>query len=212
MPRLERLQQGLSALSLSFTPAQLQRCLRYVELLEKWNKAYNLSAIRDPMAMIDRHVLDSASILPMWFESSFLRVIDVGTGAGLPGIIMAIAKPEASITLLDSNGKKTRFLFQAVNDLGLKNVQIENLRVESFHSSEKFDMVISRAYASLLDMVTSTAHLVAGQGQWWAMKGVYPKDEIASLPTSVQLATSHELSPPFCEGERHLVCLNQQEG
>ena len=206
------LRKGLEQLSIEASQHQYDQWLAYIHLLAKWNRAYNLSAVKKLDDMVKRHLLDSASVLPAWQHSHLNRVIDVGTGAGLPGIVMAIANPEANITLLDSNGKKTRFLFQVKTALKLDNIDIQNMRVESFQSEHKFDMVISRAYASLSDMVNSTSHLLEKNGQWWAMKGIYPEQEIATLPDNAKIASAQSLNVPFCEGERHLVRLDLHPG
>lgn len=198
---------GFDLLNLSLNDKQLERLTQYVCLLEKWNKAYNLSAIKTPEAIAKRHVLDSACMIKPWQSKGCDSIIDVGTGAGLPGLILAIIEPDQPVSLLDSNGKKTRFLFQAVTELGLKRVQIINQRVEAFQPDEKFAIVISRAYASLSDMIESTRHLLKHTGHWWAMKGVYPADEIAGLPSYAKLLACEPLTPPYCDEQRHLVSI-----
>lgn len=174
----------------------------YVELLDRWNKAFNLTAVRDPAEMVPRHILDSAVLAPM---AGTGRLIDVGTGAGLPGIVLAVLQPDLDVTLLDSNGKKTRFCRQAAAELGLKNVAVFQARVEDYHPMERFVTVVSRAYASLADFVTSTRHLPVEGGKFLAMKGAYPHDELSALPAGVRVTGIHPLQVPGLHAERHVV-------
>lgn len=174
----------------------------YVELLDRWNKAFNLTAVRDPAEMVPRHILDSAVLAPMMRSG---RLIDVGTGAGLPGIVLAVLRPELPVTLLDSNGKKTRFCRQAVAELGLENVAVFQARVEDYRPVERFVTVVSRAYASLADFVTSTRHLLVEGGKFLAMKGAYPHDELSALPAGVRVTGIHPLQVPGLHAERHVV-------
>jgi len=166
------LKQGLQSLGLK---AVCDPLLQYLLLLNKWNVAYNLTAIRDLESMVSKHLLDSLAILP-WLNG--VRILDVGTGAGLPGIPLAIANPEIHFVLLDSNGKKTRFLQEAKRQLDLKNLEIVQFRVENYHPAQGFDTVISRAFSSLEQMIHWTEHLLAKDGNWLAMKGRYPDTEL----------------------------------
>lgn len=175
---------------------------RYVSLLVRWNQAFNLTAVRDPVEMVPRHILDSAVIAPFVTAGP---VADVGTGAGLPGIVLAILQPKLEITLIDSNGKKTRFCRQAVNELGLENVAVIQSRVEDYRTNERFATVVSRAYSSLLDFVDSTRHLLAEGGKFLAMKGAYPHEELLALPEWVRVIAVHPLHVPGLDAERHLV-------
>ncbi|WP_252177773.1 16S rRNA (guanine(527)-N(7))-methyltransferase RsmG [Endozoicomonas sp. 4G] len=203
----ERICQGAAVQSLSLADSQADLLTRYVELLAKWNKAYNLTAVRDPQEMVSRHILDSLSIAP-FMEGDYL--MDVGSGPGLPGIPMAILNPQKQFTLLDSNGKKTRFMTQAKTELGLGNVTVANCRVESFKSLQPFDVIMSRAFSSLADMVNGTHHLIKGGGKFLAMKGLYPEQELADLKQvkpEISLLESHALDVPGCEAQRHLVIL-----
>lgn len=199
---LTELQRGCETLGLALESGQEKKLLAYLELLAKWNNAYNLTAVREPGQMVTRHLLDSLAV------ASHLRgdrVIDVGTGAGLPGIPLAILYPQRDFSLLDSNGKKTRFLFQVKTDLRLDNMQVHHQRVESFRSSEPFDAVISRAFASLADMVAGCRHLLADDGRFFAMKGTYPEQEIAALDPSCEVIAVNSLEVPGLSEQRHLV-------
>ena len=205
----ESICRGASTQSLSLTDEQAGLLARYVELLAKWNKAYNLTAVRDPQEMVSRHILDSLSIVPHVFGENLM---DVGSGPGLPGIPLAIMYPEKQFTLLDSNGKKTRFMTQARVELGLKNVRVENTRVESFHTERPFDVIMSRAFSSLADMVNGTAHLLSPEGSFLAMKGLHPEEELQELQQQrpeIELSKSLVLDVPGCEAQRHLVILHK---
>lgn len=175
----QQLTAGLSAMSIDASSTQQEQLLNYLTLLLKWNKAYNLTAIRDVSQMVSRQLLDSLSIMPFL---SGERILDVGTGAGLPGIPLAVLNPHKDFVLLDTNSKKTRFLRQVVIELGLANVEVEQQRVELFQAPQKFDCITSRAFASLLDMVGGSQHLLAEQGVWLAMKAQSVQDEINALP------------------------------
>ena len=202
----QRLERGLAAMALRLSAAQVDGLLRYLALLHKWNGAYNLTAIRDPQEMVARHLLDSLSI------AGFLqgeRVIDVGSGPGLPGIPLAIIQPHRSFTLLDSNGKKTRFQQQAKLELGLTNLEVMAGRAESCAPAAPFDEVVSRAFASLDDMLRWSDRLCADGGRFLAMKGVYPDEELAALPAGYRLQASHRLQVPDTDGERHLIILER---
>ncbi|UYM18391.1 16S rRNA (guanine(527)-N(7))-methyltransferase RsmG [Endozoicomonas euniceicola] len=205
----ESICRGANTLSVSLTEKQADLLTRYVELLAKWNKAYNLTAVRDINEMVSRHILDSLSIAP-FMTGDYL--MDVGSGPGLPGMIMAIIYPEKQFTLLDSNGKKTRFMTQAKMELGLNNVRVENTRCESFQAEQPFDVIMSRAFSSLLDMVEGTHHLLSPEGTFLAMKGLYPEEELQELYAvrpDIKETESHILSVPGCEAQRHLVMLKQ---
>lgn len=185
-------------------PAEAEsRLLQYLYLLEKWNRAYNLTAVRDPEQMVPRHLLDSLVVRPYIVGP---RVLDVGTGAGLPGIPLALALPDLHFTLLDSNAKKTRFVTQAVHALGLANVTVVQTRTEKFQPAEKFDTLIARAYASIPDMLAATRHLCAPGGRWLAMKGVFPQEELAAIPAEFA-AQARPLRVPGLEAARHVVII-----
>ncbi|EKD54187.1 MAG: 16S rRNA methyltransferase GidB [uncultured bacterium] len=187
-----------------FSPMIEQHILAYLDLLTQWNRVFNLTAIRDPNEMVMRHIVDSLSIKKYLHGD---RVIDVGSGAGLPGIPLALAEPQKEFVLLDSSQKKTRFLTQAVYELSLKNVTVVHARAECFHPAQGFDSIITRALASLKDMLLATRHLLNEQGQFLAMKGVYPLEEIKDIPDEFTLLSVHELKLQGLDAKRHLVCI-----
>ncbi len=202
----KRLMSGAAAMDIQLSDLQASLLVEYIQLFHKWNKTYNLSSIRNIESQVDRHLLDSLSVAP-YIEAD--NVIDVGTGGGLPGIPLAIMFPEKKFTLLDSAGKKTRFLFQVKTQLKLDNVQVENRRVESFQPEHLFDAVISRAFASLKDMTDGCQHLLAKDGVFYAMKGIYPTDELSGVEKSYKVSDSYPLQIPREEGERHLLVLTR---
>lgn len=201
---LNKLGQLLAAAGIELPDHQKQQLVDYVGLLHKWNKAYNLTSVRDPMEMLVRHILDSIVVEP---HLQGARFIDVGTGPGLPGIPLAIVRPDAHFTLLDSLGKRVRFLRQVQHELGLENVTPVQSRVEEWPAEPPFDGVISRAFASLNDMVSWCHHLPGEGGAFYALKGVRPDDEISSLPASVSVQQVVKLDVPELDGERHLVII-----
>lgn len=199
----EKLNQGLSALSLQLADEQIEALLKFVGLINKWNKAYNLTAIRDPLEMVTLHLLDSLAILP---HIKFPRAADIGTGAGLPGIPLAICLPDCHFTLVDSNSKKTRFVQQAVLELQLKNVEVVHSRVEQLQPSRLFSTVISRAFASMHNIVDLTGHLLAEDGVLLAMKGQIPEQELAELSLDYSVIP---LNVPGIDAERCLICMEK---
>lgn len=204
-PLYALLQSGLDQLQLQLSAGQMQQCLDYLDLLARWNKAYNLTAVRQPDAMVGLHLLDSLSVLTHLPEVECLA--DMGAGAGLPGIPLAIALPQQKFHLIDSNGKKSAFQRQAVLEINLANVAITNARVENLGDNLAFDAVISRAFTSLRQMVAWAAAVLAPGGLLLAMKGVYPTDELADLPTDVEVCQVDALHVPGVNAERHLVQL-----
>lgn len=198
-----QLQQGIKQLSLSLTETVEKKLLDYLALLQKWNAAYNLTAVREPHEMVTRHLLDSLSVLPYVPQNA--RVLDVGTGAGLPGLIIAIARPDCQVTLLDSNSKKIRFLRQAIAELNISNADTTHVRVEAY--TGQFEVITSRAFATLLDMVKGSEHLLAKEGEFLAMKGQRPDSEITALPANILVKDIATLDVPFLDEERHLVRL-----
>jgi 16S rRNA (guanine527-N7)-methyltransferase len=195
--------EGLDAMGLDLPEAARQRLEQHLELIAKWNRVHNLTAVRETDQMVVLHLLDSLSVLP--HLDGARTVLDVGTGPGLPGIPIAIARPDAAVTLLDSSHKKCTFLQQAKTELGLANVEIVCDRVENWKPPVKFDAVVSRAFSDLADFVTQAQHLVAPGGRLIAMKGVYPFDEIARVPATHRVAKVLELHVPRLEAKRHLV-------
>lgn len=183
-----------------------QRMVAYLAMLERWNRVYNLTAIRDSNRMVAQHILDSLVVLTH-FPDNVNRVLDVGSGGGLPGVPIAIARPDLQILLLDSNHKKTTFLRQAAIELGLENVTVETQRVESFMPSVLFDVVISRAFADLAEFARLAGHLIAPGGCLVAMKGVYPHEELTQLPPAFTAAEILPLKVPGLDAERHLVVM-----
>jgi 16S rRNA (guanine527-N7)-methyltransferase len=204
-----QLQLGCDELKLFPGAAQRQQLMEYLALLSKWNKAYNLTSVRDETQMVTRHLLDSLAIAPFLTGQRF---IDVGTGAGLPGVPLAIMCPDREFHLLDSNGKKTRFLFQVKTALGLDNIVVHQARVESFSAAEPYDAVLSRAFASLQDMVHGCRHLLASDGCFLAMKGALPTEELASVHSDFPQSAVYPLRVPGLNEQRHLVVITQQQG
>ncbi len=194
-----RLLAGLVALRLD--PALAAPLLKYLGELVLWNKAYNLTAVRDPAEMVTRHLLDSLVVLPH-VEG---RTLDVGTGAGLPGIPLALANPALNVTLLDSNGKKTRFLRHVQRALPLTNVKIVEARAEAFQPPARYDSVITRAFGSLREFLETTARLGAEHGRWLAMKGKLDRKELADVPPGFRVEREIQLRVPGLDEERHLI-------
>lgn len=201
-----RLDEGLAQLGIEADERARERLLALLALLHKWNRAYNLTAVRSPEEMVTRHLLDSASVLSVVHGP---RLLDVGSGPGLPGLVLAILKPELAVTLLDSNGKKVRFQRQAVLELKLDNVEPVQARVEQF-AAPPFAQVISRAFASLVDFVTLTEPLLADDGEWLAMKGPAGEEEQAALPSTVSVVERHSLTVPGDEVRRQLLRLRRR--
>ncbi|WP_312080251.1 16S rRNA (guanine(527)-N(7))-methyltransferase RsmG [Leclercia sp.] len=199
---LNKLTRLLDQAGISLTDHQKNQLVGYVDMLHKWNKAYNLTSVRDPNEMLVRHILDSIVVAP---HLQGERFIDVGTGPGLPGIPLSIVRPECQFTLLDSLGKRVRFLRQVQHELKLENIYPVQSRVEEFSAEPPFDGVISRAFASLNDMIGWCKHLPAQNGRFYALKGILPEDEIAQLPDGFEVESAIKLRVPQLEGERHLV-------
>ena len=195
-----QLEHGTHALRLELSTDAISRLLDYLDLLIRWNKTYNLTAVRDPSQMVTRHLLDSLSVL------SFVRgqsLADLGSGAGLPGIPLAIALPDVQMTLVDSNGKKARFLREAARALPLPNARVEQVRVEELEGT--YDCITARAFASLADMLAWGGHALAAGGVWLALKGQIEKDELGQVPAGFKVAGVHALNVPGLEAQRHLV-------
>ena len=201
----QKIRNGTLAMGLSLPAVSIERLADYLALLDKWNRTYNLTAVRDPEQMVYRHVLDSLSVI------SYLhgrRVLDIGTGAGLPGIPLAVACPEREFVLLDSNAKKIRFVTQAIATLQLPNAQAILGRAEKLETVEKFDTLISRALGGITDMLALSAHLCSPGGHFVAMKGVYPQEELAALPPGYEVLAVEALQVPGLDGKRHAVIIS----
>lgn len=199
-----QLERGIADLRLTLPEGAVERLLDYRELLERWNSAYNLTAIRDDREMIARHLLDSLTILPYVHGRT---LADLGTGPGLPGIPLAIAEPAREVLMVDSNGKKVRFLREAIRSLKLGNARALQSRVEEVEGT--FECITARAFASLADMLGWGGHLLAPGGTWLAMKGKHPAEELDGVPDGFRVEAIHTLSVPGVEGERHLVVIRR---
>ena len=214
-PDLRRtLEPGLAALALD--PALATPLLDYLALLIRWNKTYNLTAVRDPAEMVSKHLLDSLAMHPyvdaIGVDGAPGRLADLGTGAGLPGIPLAIAKPGLQVTLVESNGKKARFMREAVRQLGLKQVRVAESRIEALDEPGAYDAITARALATLPLIVELGGHLLRPGGRLLAMKGAWPADEIAALPAGWELQDSHALRVPGLDAERQLVVIARTAG
>ena len=202
-PNQQELELGIKTLGLNCSTHQVEQLIAYLEMLQRWNKAYNLTAIREPIQMVRLHLLDSLAVHP--FIKDAKDIIDVGTGPGLPGIPLAILNPDINFTLLDSNGKKTRFLFQAINDLSLANAKEINQRVEKYQPEQLFDIVLSRAFSSISDMLTQCNHLVCDSGCFLAMKGKKPDSELSQIAKDYKVVDLSQINVPQVDSERHLI-------
>jgi 16S rRNA (guanine527-N7)-methyltransferase len=208
MELAQLLTRGIEKLELNVSGEKQLKLMKYLALLKKWNNVYNLTAIRNQQQMVTHHLLDSLSILPNLRSGNCL---DVGCGAGIPGIILAIAKPEGDFTLIDSNGKKTSFVRQAVIELDIKNVEIITERVETWETQDKFKYIISRAFANTSEFVTLTRRLIAKNGQWLAMKGE-AGEELDNLPVGIEIENLISLQVPEINASRSLVILKERNG
>lgn len=197
------LAKGVQELGLDLSDAQIGKMIAYLTLLSKWNSVYNLTAIRDPKEMVKQHLLDSLSAAPAFKEAK--NILDVGAGGGLPGMMLAIAYPDTRISMIDTVSKKTAFLTQAKTELGLSNVTVYTGRVESLQVKEKFDVITSRAFSELCNFINWSWHLLADGGQFIAMKGVAPAQEIERLPEGWGVTGVQALTVPGLLAERHLV-------
>lgn len=204
MSLTQELQRGIAQLGLVVAPEVQQKLLDYLVLLQKWNKVYSLTAIRDFEQMVSHHLIDSLAVLPHLWPG---RWLDVGCGAGLPGLVLALLQPEWAFTLLDSNSKKTSFVQQAVIELGLRNVSVCCARVEDWQPMEKFDGIISRAFAETAEFTMLTRHLLVQGGRWVAMKGMPPSQELERLPANIGVEQIIQLQVPELDAARCLVIL-----
>ena len=197
------LEEGIVAMRLDVSPAQREKLMDYLALMFKWNSVYNLTSLRDPMQMVTHHLLDSLAAVPAFAHAH--NVLDVGSGGGLPGIVLAIVRPDMKVSMIDTVHKKTAFLTQVKAELGLSNVTVYTARVEQLQVSDKFDVITSRAFADLSDFVNWSSHLLADGGRYIALKGVAPKDEQERLPEEWQVTGVEPLQVPRLGAERHLV-------
>jgi 16S rRNA (guanine527-N7)-methyltransferase len=198
---------GCRSLPLALSATALAQLADYVGLLAKWSKVYNLTAVRQPQQMVTRHVLDSLAVVPFLIDGSLL---DVGTGAGLPGLPIAIARPDLAVTLLDANAKKLRFVRQAVAELGFANVEVVQARMQEYQPGRAFDMVISRAVSSLEELYRQSRHLLAPRGRMLFMKGALPEEEMAAFAPGRETLHIERLDIPGLDAERHLLWLDKQ--
>jgi 16S rRNA (guanine527-N7)-methyltransferase len=210
----DRLVQSLTELRLDLSGAQLDALLNYLHLLERWNSTYNLTAVRDLSGMLTQHLADCLAVVAplrrVMGAPMAARLLDVGSGAGLPGVILSIAEPQATVLCVDKVGKKVAFIRQAAAELGLRNLQAEHVRVESLNSGQ-FDVVVSRAYDSLADFTGATLAHLAPDGVWLAMKGKRPEDELSALPTAIDVFHVEPLRVPGMEAQRCLVWMRRRQ-
>jgi len=216
------LNKGLEDLGLGLPPHARRQLVQYVALISRWNRVYNLTAVRNPADMLSQHLLDSLAVLPALrrhlrsnertpnADAQEVRLIDVGSGAGLPGVVLAIAEPEWSVTCVDAVAKKASFIRQVSAELGLPNLQATHSRVEDVSPLPGFDVVTSRAFASLEDFVSLTSHLMKPGGCWMAMKGKVPEDELAALPPDIEVFHVEQLTVPGLDAQRCLVWMRKR--
>jgi 16S rRNA (guanine527-N7)-methyltransferase len=199
------LAEGIADMQLAVSPAQQEKLMDYLGLMFKWNSVYNLTSLRDPMQMVTHHLLDSLAAVPAFEQAR--NVLDVGSGGGLPGIVLAIVRPDMQVSMIDTVHKKTAFLTQVKAQLGLNNVTVYTMRVEQLQKSEgdQFDVITSRAFADLSDFVNWSSHLLAKGGRYIALKGTAPKDEQERLPGDWRVSAVEALWVPRLGAERHLV-------
>ena len=201
------LASGVAALGLGLTAAQFAQLAAYVEFLAKWNKTYNLTAIREPHRMVTHHLLDALAVVPHLPPTRGLRILDVGSGGGVPGIPLAIARPDAHVVMIDSNHKKAAFLMQAAIELGLANVESHAVRVEDYAPVSPFEVVISRAFSDLAAFATASARHLNSGGKLFAMKGLYPEEELALLPKEFVVQSAPALEVPGLDAARHVIIM-----
>lgn len=203
----EQLKGLLDQAQIDLSEEQIERQLALVGLLDKWNKAYNLTSVRNPKDMLTRHIMDSLAVRKYLHGQRF---IDVGTGPGLPGLPLAIAEPDKEFVLLDSLGKRIRFIRQVCHELKLTNVTAVQARVEDYQDEKQFDGVISRAFASLNDMLSWCEHLPAENGRFYALKGLYPQDELEQLPEQYKIESIEQINVPGIDASRHIVIISKR--
>lgn len=201
------LKEGIAEMRLDVTPTQQDQLMDYLGLMFKWNSVYNLTSLRDPMQMVTHHLLDSLAAVPAFVGAR--NVLDVGSGGGLPGIVLAIVRPDMKVSMIDTVHKKTAFLIQVKAELGLANVTVYTMRVEQLDVSDKFDVITSRAFADLSDFVNWSSHLLAEDGRYIALKGVAPEEERQRVPAEWRVSKVEPLQVPRLGAERHLVFIER---
>jgi 16S rRNA (guanine527-N7)-methyltransferase len=199
---------GIQALQLDLSDAQIGQLMDYLNLLNKWNAVYNLTAVRNPAQMVTQHLLDSLAVVPAFAGAA--NILDVGAGGGLPGMVLAISRPDMRVSMIDTVHKKTAFLTQARAELGLSNVTVHTARVEQLQVQQPFDVITSRAFAELKDFITWSHHLLQQGGRFIALKGVMPQEEIARLPAGWKVTQVQPLKVPSLDAERHLVFIERE--
>jgi len=204
----ELFERGLAELGIELSVAVRQQFMDYINLMLKWNRVYNLTSVRKPALIVTRHLLDSLVVLP-YIKAPC--ILDVGAGAGLPGIPLALARPEWEVVMLDGNAKKTRFMTQAIAELGIENASVIHHRVEEYQPKEPFSTIISRAFSTVENMISMAGGMLAPEGRLLAMKGVYPLAELESLPEGYKVCEVPRLEVPLLDAERHLVWIERQE-
>lgn len=209
MQQSEYLIAQAAGLGVALGLAQAESLLSYLDLIAKWNKVHNLTALRDADKMLSHHILDSLSVQPYIAAE---KLLDVGSGAGLPGIPLAIADPGLHVAVMDSNAKKTSFLRQAVTELGLKNVEVITGRIEDLPASHQFDGIISRAFSDINQFIAMSRQVLAEHGRWYAMKGVVPDEELQQLPADIVVLSIPSLIIPLLAAQRHLVIMKEADG
>jgi len=200
------LESSINALPFSVSEGAVDKFVQFIQLLDKWNGVYNLTSVRDKAQMVGRHIMDSLVVHPFLAGE---QILDVGCGAGLPGIPLAIINPDKQFVLLDSNQKKTRFVQQSITELQLDNVQVVNERVELYKAEKSFDTITARAYSSIENLIEGVSHLLAADAKILAMKGTYPVAELENVPESFKVEKIELLNVPGLDAERHLVVLKQ---
>jgi 16S rRNA (guanine527-N7)-methyltransferase len=212
------LEQAARDLGLSLGEQQVTGLLRYLDLLKRWNAVYNLTAVREPDRMLRQHLVDCLAVVPALRRQQAgrpggagLRLLDVGSGGGLPGVVLALVEPDLQVTCVDTVAKKAGFIRQVAAELGLRNLRAEHARVEALDATRPYDVITSRAFASLLDFVTLTRHLLAPGGAWLAMKGAEPIDELAALPADVDVFHVEQLSVPGLDARRCIVWMRTKD-
>lgn len=205
---ISRLHQGFDELDISYGDTAIGNLVTYLELLCEWNKTHNLTAVDDLDSMLGVHIFDSASIKP-YVKGS--RILDVGSGAGLPGMVLAILSPALEVVSVEARGKKAQFQMYVSGQLKLKNLSVENCRVEEYEPSEKFGIVTARAFSSLEDLVEKSEHLIKANGKWLAMKGVFPEEELKPIKTKMLKIDTYSLKVPELDAERNLVVMQAKK-